>query len=100
MRPLHESMAKEKWSEILLIEAENEANNELLASFSTKSSEILVIFTRHLIRAKVSTYTFRLLKAFDAASSVSLISFSVCALERNPASYADGAKLTPESNIW
>ena len=54
MRPLHESVAKEKWSKILLIEAENEANNELLASFSTKSSEFLVIFTRHLIRAKVS----------------------------------------------
>jgi len=47
-------VAKEKWSKILLIEAENEANNELLASFSTKSSEFLVIFTRHLIRAKVS----------------------------------------------
>ena len=53
-RPLHESVAKEKWSKILLIEAGNEANNELLASFSTKSSEFLVIFTRHLIRVKVS----------------------------------------------
>ena len=47
-------MAKEKWTKSLLIEAENEANNGLLASFSTKSSENLVIFTRHLIRAKVS----------------------------------------------
>ncbi len=58
---------KEKWAKILLIEAENEANlatacrvytlvNGLLASFPTKSSEILVIFTRHLIRAKVSIY--------------------------------------------
>ncbi len=54
MRPLHESVAKEKWAKILLIEAGNEANNGLLASFPTKSSEILVIFTRHLIRAKVS----------------------------------------------
>ncbi len=54
MRPFHESVAKEKWPKILLIEAENEDNNELLASFSTKSSEFLVIFTRHLIRAKVS----------------------------------------------
>ncbi len=54
MRPLHESVANEKWAKILLIEARNEANNELLASFSTKSSEILVIFTRHLIRAKAS----------------------------------------------
>ena len=41
-------------SKILLIEAGNEANNELLASFPTKNSEILVIFTRHLIHAKVS----------------------------------------------
>ncbi len=56
MRPLHESVAKEKWAKILLIEAENEANNGLLASFPTKSSGILVIFTRHLIRAKVSIY--------------------------------------------
>jgi len=47
-------VAKEKWAKILLIEAENEANNGLLASFSTKSSEILVIFTRHLVLAKVS----------------------------------------------
>ena len=54
--PLHESVAKEKWTEILLIEAGSEANNRLLASFPTKSSEILVIFTRHLIRAKVSIY--------------------------------------------
>ncbi len=54
LRPLHESVAKEKLAKVLLIEAGNEANNELLASFPTKSSEILVIFTRHLIRAKVS----------------------------------------------
>lgn len=54
MRPLHESVAKEKWTKFLLIEAGNEANNGLLASFPTKSSENLVIFTRHLIRAKVS----------------------------------------------
>ena len=74
MRPLHESVAKEtaealiiklsvlnnktvsllKWTKFLLIEAGNEANNGLLASFLTKSSENLVIFTRHLIRAKVS----------------------------------------------
>jgi hypothetical protein len=47
-------VAKEKWTKILLIEADNEANNWLLASFPTKSSEISVIFTRHLIRAKVS----------------------------------------------
>ncbi len=56
LRSLHESVAKEKWTEILLIEAGNEANNGLLASFPTKSSEILVIFTRHLIRVKVSSY--------------------------------------------
>ncbi len=56
MRPLHESVAKEKWTEILLIETGNEANNGLLASFLTKSSEILVIFTRHLIHAKISQY--------------------------------------------
>ena len=56
MRPLHESVAKEKMTKILLIEAENEANNELLANFSTKSSEILAVFIRHLIRAKVSSY--------------------------------------------
>ena len=54
MRPLHESVAKEKLSEVLLIEAENVANNALLASFSIKSSEISIIFTRHLTRAKVS----------------------------------------------
>ncbi len=47
-------MAKEKSGEILLIEAENEANNWLLASFSTKSSEISTIFTRHPTRVKVS----------------------------------------------
>ena len=44
MRPLHESVAKEKWTKILLIEAGNEANNELLASYPTKSSEILKSF--------------------------------------------------------
>ena len=47
-------MAKEKPGEILLIEAENEAYNWLLASFSTRSSEISTIFTRHPTRAKVS----------------------------------------------
>jgi hypothetical protein len=47
-------VAKEKAAKISLIEAENEDNNELLASFSTKSSGNLAIFTRHLIRAKVS----------------------------------------------
>ena len=56
LRPMHESVAKEKSAEILLIEAENEANNELLASFPTKSSEISAIFTRHPTRAKVSIY--------------------------------------------
>jgi hypothetical protein len=54
MRPLHESVAKEKSGEFSLIEAENEANNRLLASFLTKSSGFSTIFTRHLIRAKVS----------------------------------------------
>jgi hypothetical protein len=54
LRPLYESVAKEKWTKILLFEAENEANNGLLAIFPRKSSEILVISTRHLIRAKVS----------------------------------------------
>jgi hypothetical protein len=47
-------VAKEKAAKISLIEAENEANNELLASFPTKSSGNLAIFTRHLTRAKVS----------------------------------------------
>ncbi len=37
MRPLHESVAKEKWAKILLIEAGNEANNGLLASFQRKA---------------------------------------------------------------
>ncbi len=60
MRPLHESVAKEKSAKVSLIEAENEANNELLASFSTKNSGNLAIFTRHLTRAKVSIY--RILK--------------------------------------
>ena len=54
MRPLYESEAKEKCVKILLIEAGNEANNELLASFPTKSSNILTVFTCHLTRAKVS----------------------------------------------
>ncbi len=53
-RPLHESVAKENSGEVSLIEAENEANNGLLANFLTKSSGISTIFTRHLIRAKVS----------------------------------------------
>jgi len=56
MRYLYESVTKEKSGEISLIEAGNEANNELLASFLTKSSGISTIFTRHLIRAKVSPY--------------------------------------------
>ena len=54
MRPLYESVAKEKSEEISLIEAGNEANNELLASFPTKSSGVSTIFTRHPTRAKVS----------------------------------------------
>jgi len=48
-------VAKEKQGEISLIEAGNEANNELLARFPTKSSEISAVFTRHPSRAKVST---------------------------------------------
>jgi len=47
-------VAKEKPDETSLVKAENEANNELLVSFSTKISGISVIFTRHPIRAKVS----------------------------------------------
>ena len=58
MRPLHESVAKEKSGGILLIEAENEANNWLLASFSTKSSEISTLYARHPTRTKVSSYVF------------------------------------------
>ncbi len=54
MRPLHESVAKEISDVIPLIEAGNEANNELLASFLTKSSAISAIFIRHPSRAKVS----------------------------------------------
>ncbi len=56
MRPFHELVEKEKLSEISLIEAENEANNELLASFSTKNRGISIIFTHHPTRAKSSTY--------------------------------------------
>ena len=56
MRPLHELVEKEKLSEISLIEAGNEANNELLVSFSTKNNGISIIFTRHPTRAKVSIY--------------------------------------------
>ena len=51
---LHDSVAKEKSGEISLIEAENEANNELLARFSTKSSGISAIFARHSSRVNVS----------------------------------------------
>jgi len=51
---LHESVTKEKSDEISLIEAKNEANNELLASFSTKSSGISAIVTQYPSRAKVS----------------------------------------------
>jgi hypothetical protein len=47
-------VVKDKSAKVPLIKAENEANNELLASFSTKSSGSLAIFTRHLTRAKVS----------------------------------------------
>ena len=47
-----------KIDEISLIEAENEANNKLLASFPTKSSGISAIFTRYLSRAKVSMCAF------------------------------------------
>ena len=61
LRPLHESVAKEKLDEISLIEAGNEANNELLASFPTKSSGISTIFTRHPTPAKVSIYYLPLL---------------------------------------
>jgi hypothetical protein len=53
-------VAKEKSAKVSLIEAENEANNELLASFSTKISGNLAIFTRHLTRAKVSIRDFNL----------------------------------------
>ena len=58
MRSLHESVSKEKSDEISLIEAENEANNALLTSFSTKSSGISAIFTRYPSRANVSIYFF------------------------------------------
>ena len=54
MRPLHVSVTKEKSDETPLIEAENEANSGLLASFPTKISGISVIFSRHSSRAKVS----------------------------------------------
>ena len=50
-------MPKEKSGGTLLIEVGNEANNWLLASFSTKSSEISTIFTRQPDRVKVSIYT-------------------------------------------
>jgi len=54
LRPLHESVAKEKWAGFLLIEAGSEANNRLSASFPTKICEILALFTRHLTRTKIS----------------------------------------------
>ena len=54
--PSHDWVTKQKSDEISLIKAENEDNNELLASFSTKSSGISAIFTRHPSRAKVSVY--------------------------------------------
>ncbi len=54
MRPLHESVAKEKPDEISLIEAKNEANNTLLAKFSTKSSRISAICTSRMTSKKVS----------------------------------------------
>jgi len=41
--------------EISLIEAENEAHNGLLASYSTISSGFQSFLTRHPTRAKVST---------------------------------------------
>jgi len=47
-------MAKEKSDETPLIEAKSEANNGLLASFSTKSSGVSTIYTRHPSCAKVS----------------------------------------------
>jgi len=43
MRPLHDRGAKEKCDKILLIEAENAVNIQILTSFLTKSSEILAI---------------------------------------------------------
>jgi len=49
MRPLHDTVAKEKCAKIFLIEAGNAANSGLLASFLTKSREILAIFTRECI---------------------------------------------------
>ncbi len=73
MKPLHESVAKEKLGEISLIEARNEANNELLASFPTKSSGISTIFTRHPTRAKVSDY---LLLSVSSIFPSSLMSIS------------------------
>jgi len=45
MRPLHDRGAKEKCAKILLIEAGNAVNIQILTSFLTKSSEILAIFT-------------------------------------------------------
>ena len=53
---MHELVAKEISDEIPLIEAGNEANDGLLASFPTKSSGISAIFTRHPSRARVSVY--------------------------------------------
>ncbi len=55
MGPLHDTVAKEKCAKIFLIEAGNAANtlwgtrSGLLASFLTKSREILAIFTRECI---------------------------------------------------
>jgi hypothetical protein len=45
-------VVKEKSAKVSLIEARNEAKNELLASFSTKSSGNLAFFTRHLTHAR------------------------------------------------
>jgi hypothetical protein len=52
MRPLHEWGAREKRDKIFLIEAENAGNSWLLASFSTKSREILAFFIRVAISCK------------------------------------------------
>ncbi len=49
LRPLHDTGAKGKKAKVLLIEAGKAANSWLLASFLTKSSEILDIFTRDCI---------------------------------------------------
>jgi len=69
-------MAKEKSGETPLIEAKNEANNRLLASFSTKSSGISTIFTRHPTRARSQIIRTHYRSALSLRSPTNLVTLS------------------------